>query len=106
MASVALTDDEVTRALAKQQGWRRVGEALVRELIFPDFDAAMDFFERVARAAVDYGRRPDMCVYEFNHVRLRIANPNHAGFTQAEMRLAEKVNAIIGRHHPGAAQGR
>jgi 4a-hydroxytetrahydrobiopterin dehydratase len=103
MAGVALSDRELTRALAKQQGWRRVGEALVRELSFRDFEEAMRFFERVAEAAVDYGRRPDMCLYEFNHVRLRIANPNHAGFTHAEVRMAEKVSAILDEHHPDAS---
>jgi hypothetical protein len=30
-------------------------------------------------------------------VRLMISNPNHAGLTKAELRLAEKVNAVIDR---------
>jgi pterin-4a-carbinolamine dehydratase len=51
--------------------------------------------ERVADAAVDYERRPDMCVSEFNRVRLTIANLHHAPLTQAELRLAEKVDAIV-----------
>jgi pterin-4a-carbinolamine dehydratase len=67
-----------------------------------DFDDALALVERVAKAAVDYGRRPDMCISENNHVRLSIANLNHAGFTIAEIRLARKVDAILDEHHPGA----
>jgi 4a-hydroxytetrahydrobiopterin dehydratase len=99
---MTLSDAEVDRALAAHRGWRREGMTLVRELTLRDFEEAMRFLERVADAAVDYGRRPDMCVSEYNRVRLTIANLHHAGFTLAEMRLLEKVNAILDEHHPDA----
>jgi pterin-4a-carbinolamine dehydratase len=69
--------------------------ALVRELRTRDFDQAMEILERVAACAIDYGRRPDMCISEFNHLRLSISNPHHAGFTAAELRLATKVSAAL-----------
>lgn len=78
-------------------GWRQTGEALVRELSFRDFDEALAFVDRVAAAAEDHLRRPDMCILDFNRVRLTIRNPNHAGITPAEWRLAEKVDVVIGR---------
>jgi pterin-4a-carbinolamine dehydratase len=77
------------------QGWRRAGESLVRELPFRDFDEAIAFLQRVAACAEDHLRRPDMCILDFNHVRLTITNPHHAGVTQAELRLAQKVNEVI-----------
>jgi pterin-4a-carbinolamine dehydratase len=76
-------------------GWRRVEESLVRDLLFRDFDQALGFVEQVATAAKDHLRRPDMCIYEFNRVRLTIANPRHAGVTAAELRLLAKVDALI-----------
>lgn len=78
-------------------GWRRTGSSLVRELTFRDFDQAMAFLEEVATTAEDHLRRPDMCIFDFNRVRLTITNLNHSGITQAELRLAEKVDAIIDR---------
>ena len=83
--------------------WRRHGNALVRELGFRDFEEAMTFMQRVADAAVDYQRRPDMCVSEYNRVRLTVANLHHAPPTRAEQRLAAKVDAIVEEHHPLAA---
>ena len=76
-------------------GWRRSGQALIRELAFRDFDEAMIFVEQVANAAEDHLRRPDMCILDFNRVRLSVANPRHAGITPAELRLVAKVNELI-----------
>jgi 4a-hydroxytetrahydrobiopterin dehydratase len=101
--STTMADADVDRALGgRDGGWRRRGDALVRELRFRDFEDALAFVERVAAAAVDYRRRPDMCISEYNHVRLSVANLHHAGVTPAEVRLAQKVDAIIEEHHPDA----
>jgi pterin-4a-carbinolamine dehydratase len=83
--------------------WKRRGEALVRELRFRDFDEAMGFVQRVADEAVDYGRRPDMCILESNHVRLTVANPHHAGVTPAEERLMQRVDAVVAEEYDHAA---
>ncbi len=67
----------------------------MREFQFRDFSEALAFLERVAVAAEDYLRRPDMCIVEFNVVRLTITNPHRAGITAAELRLAEKVDLVV-----------
>jgi pterin-4a-carbinolamine dehydratase len=77
-------------------GWRQIRpDALTRELRLRDFDAALALVNRLAQAAEDHLRRPDMCITEFNHVQITVANLHHAGLTQAEFRLLEKVNAVI-----------
>jgi pterin-4a-carbinolamine dehydratase len=77
-------------------GWRRVRhDALTRELRMRDFDAALALVNRLAQAAEDHLRRPDMCITEFNYVQITVANLHHAGLTEAEFRLLEKVNAVI-----------
>lgn len=83
------------RRLSGRPGWRRSGQALSRELAFRDFDEAMAFVEQVAKAAEDHLRRPDMCILDFNRVRLTVANPRHAGITPAELRLVAKVDELI-----------
>jgi pterin-4a-carbinolamine dehydratase len=75
--------------------WRRRGETLVRHIVMRDFEAAWDLVRHIAAHAEDYGRRPDMCVSEYNRVRLTIANLHHAGITRAEERLAAKVDAAV-----------
>ena len=82
--------------------WRVDGRSLVREWRFRDFEGALGFVETLGTEAVDYLRRPDMCIDEFNHVRIKITNPHHGDLTRAEERLAAKVDAVIERHHPDA----
>jgi 4a-hydroxytetrahydrobiopterin dehydratase len=94
--------EEVNRALTAQPRWRRDGDGIVREIQLRDFDEAFQLIGRVARAAEDHGRRPDMCISEFNKVRLTIANPHHAGLTLAEVRLAARTDAAIGDVHAGS----
>jgi pterin-4a-carbinolamine dehydratase len=76
--------------------WRLVGDALVRDVMMRDFDEAFRLLERIAAAAEDHFRRPDMCISEFNRVSITISNPHHAGITDAERRLAAKVDAAMG----------
>ena len=90
-----MSTTSVTRRRPPAAGWRLVGQALVREFAFRDFDHGLAFVERIASGAEDHLRRPDICILDFNRVRLRIANPNRAGITQAELRLADKVNAVV-----------
>jgi pterin-4a-carbinolamine dehydratase len=74
----------------------------VREIEFRDFSDALAFFERIALTVEDHLRRPDMCILNYNRVRLTIGNPHHAGLTAAEIRLAEKVNALIDPDSPAS----
>jgi pterin-4a-carbinolamine dehydratase len=76
------------------RGWTNEGGALVRYLMFRDSEQALDFAEDLARQAVDYGRRPDVSTRSYV-MTLRIENPNHAGVTPAELRLARKVNDVL-----------
>jgi pterin-4a-carbinolamine dehydratase len=99
---MALSEGELRAALNDRRGWRQVGDTLVRELTFRDFEDGLRFMEEVAAAAVDYRRRPDMCITEYSRVRLTVSNLHHAGFTLAELRLASKVDAIIAERHPDA----
>jgi pterin-4a-carbinolamine dehydratase len=91
----------IANASPRVRPWRRDGDSLVRELTFRDFDGAMGFVERVAREAVDFERRPDMCIEQFNHVALTIRNLNRAGITEAERRLVDRVDAIVGAYGSG-----
>ena len=76
-------------------GWRTEGDSLVREIEFADFSDAVAFLERIALAVEHRPPRPDMCILSTTCVRLTIGNPEHAGLTAAEIRLAETVNRLI-----------
>ena len=80
--------------------WRREGDSLVREIGFRDFSDAVAFLERIAYTIEDHARRPEMYILRRTCVRLTIGNPDQAGLTAAEIRLAEKVNRLIDPDSP------
>jgi 4a-hydroxytetrahydrobiopterin dehydratase len=87
-----MTEEELREALAQRPGWRRQGDALVREHLFRDYPEALAYLERVGLAAEDWFRHPDVAIVDGNRVRVTIANPNNAGLTEAELRLAARVD--------------
>jgi 4a-hydroxytetrahydrobiopterin dehydratase len=79
--------------------WNLAGETLFRDLAFRSFEDGMEFMDTLAAEAVDYGRHPEMRISE-GQVRVSIRNSNRAGITQAELRLAQKVDTVIDNHGP------
>lgn len=90
-----LTAAELRRALREHPEWKIDGQQLVRELRFKDFERAFACVRRLAAEARDFQRHSDICLQDGNRVRVSIANPNHAGFTVGELRLAERVDAVL-----------
>ena len=97
-----LSQAELREALRERPRWRREGNGLVREQAFRDYAGALAFVERIGVAAEDYYRHPDIAISDGNRVRVRIANVNNAGITDAELRLAAKVDevALAPAHEP------
>jgi 4a-hydroxytetrahydrobiopterin dehydratase len=96
MEASPATMEAITAAMAK--GWREHGLELVRDFRFRDFDDALRFVEAIAPKAVDFGRHPDVRM-SMGDVRFAVCNPNHAGLTEAELRLASKFDAALEEHH-------
>src|SRR3954451_17163090 len=78
----------------KRLGWHDRGDALERVLRFRDREQAVRAGEYVTLKAVDWLRRPYITVAR-NELHVVIANPNNAGVTPAELRLASKVSAVV-----------
>ena len=85
--------------------WRTEPNALVRELTFKDYAEALRFVDVLGERAVDYERRPDVSIVDFNRVRVCVDNLHHAGITEAERRLARKVDAVLAEY-PRPTAGR
>ena len=74
--------------------WRQEGDALVRDLEFADFAAAMAFVNRVAEVAEEANHHPDILVHGWNKVRLSLMNHSEGGLTAADFELAERIDGL------------
>ena len=74
--------------------WRQEGDALVRDLEFDDFAAAMAFVNRVAEVAEQRNHHPDILVHGWNNVRLTLSTHSQGGVTDADHALAEQIDSL------------
>src|SRR3954447_15860117 len=76
--------------------WRQEGDALVRDLEFKDFAAAMAFVNQVAEIAEERNHHPDILVHGWNKVRLTLSTHSEGGVTDNDRQLAEKIEGLWG----------
>lgn len=77
-----------------ERDWRHEDDALVRDLAFPDFAAAMWFVNRVAELAEERGHHPDILVHGYNRVRLTLSTHSAGAVTEADHALAAAIDAL------------
>lgn len=88
-----LSDSEVAQRLEGGE-WRRDGDAIVRDLAFADFAAAIAFVDRVAERAEAANHHPDILVHGWNNVRLTLSTHSEGGLTAADFALAQQLDAL------------
>jgi 4a-hydroxytetrahydrobiopterin dehydratase len=85
-----LGDQEITERLAELEGWRRDGDAIVRDRELADFAAAMRWVNEVAGEAEAADHHPDILIHGWNKVRLSVTNHSAGGLTRADFDLAPR----------------
>ncbi|MCC7363797.1 MAG: 4a-hydroxytetrahydrobiopterin dehydratase [Dehalococcoidia bacterium] len=88
------TEAQVAEAVAALDGWAADGDSLVRRFEFADHITAMGFVVRVAMAAEAMDHHPDLRIV-YNRVELRLSSHDAGGVTARDVRLAERVNALV-----------
>ena len=88
-----LTDEQIEQGLSGSE-WSRDGDAIVRDLKFDDFAAAMVFVNRVAEAAEEANHHPDILVHGWNRVRLSLTNHSEGGLTDPDFAMAARFDAL------------
>ena len=74
--------------------WHEEDAALVRDLEFKDFGAAMALVNEVADAAEEAGHHPDILVHGWNKVRLTLSTHSAGAITDADHALAATIDEL------------
>lgn len=91
-----LQQSEIEERL-RASAWRgeREAAAIVRELSFEDFRAAIAFVNRVADLAEAANHHPDITVHGWNKVRLELSTHSAGGLTDADFELAGRIEELL-----------
>lgn len=88
-----LDDDEIERRLGELPGWRRRENAITRQFKFDDFQASVDFVNRITPAAEDMNHHPDLAI-SWNTVDCTLSTHSQGGLTEADFDLARQINDL------------
>jgi 4a-hydroxytetrahydrobiopterin dehydratase len=89
-----LSNNEVRERLRSLPNWNEERDEIVRQVVFHDFIAAMDFVNAVAAKAESAGHHPDIDI-RYNKVRLALVSHDAGGLTQRDFDLAESIEALL-----------
>lgn len=90
-----LTKTEAERLMAELTGWdlSRDGKSIEKDLIFKNFDKAMDFVNMVADLAEFEQHHPDIDI-RYNKVKLVLSTHSIGGLSRNDFILASKIDRI------------
>jgi 4a-hydroxytetrahydrobiopterin dehydratase len=88
-----LTPGQIKAALPMVKEWKKQSAEIRRTFEFKDFAAAMEFVNRVARAAEEANHHPDIDI-RWNKVTLALATHSEGGLTQNDFDLAKKIDGL------------
>lgn len=85
-----LSDQEIDEALTRCDGWRRDGDAIVKEFDRGDFAGSVDFVNAIAHGAEEMNHHPDVAI-SWSKVTVSITTHTEGGLTNSDFELARKV---------------
>lgn len=91
VTTMLLTENAIATGLASLPNWRREGNELIRDLIFADFRAALDFVNLIGEEAEAVDHHPDILLHGWNKVRLALQTHSVGGLTQKDFDLASRI---------------
>jgi 4a-hydroxytetrahydrobiopterin dehydratase len=88
-----LEDSEIEARLSQLEGWKREGDAIVKEFERGDFVGSVRFVDSVVGPAEEMGHHPDLEI-SWDTVKVTISTHSEGGLTGADFELAGKIDAL------------
>ncbi len=98
VSSARLDDKEISRKLADLNGWRREGDAIVKQFKFDGFPEAVAFIERLVPGAEKADHHPDITI-NYSRVTLSYSTHSEGGLTDKDFdgaRMADQCALLAG----------
>jgi 4a-hydroxytetrahydrobiopterin dehydratase len=89
----SLSDLEIQRALGSLPGWARRSDLLVKTFTFKVFADAVDFVQRVARAADAANHHPDIDI-RYTKVTCMLTTHDAGGISEKDLALAATIETL------------
>ena len=74
--------------------WITVPEHLEKEFTFQNFEEALIFVNEVGKLAESMNHHPDISLYSYKHVRLKLTSHDKGHVTDKDRQMADKIEQI------------
>lgn len=93
-----LNIDQAKNFLSQAKNWALSSSDIKRTFVLKDFITAMLFINEIAQIAETEQHHPDMRVYRYNRVDVRLMTHSVNGLTINDFILAAKINQLVAEH--------
>ncbi len=93
---VKLSGDELSRRAAALPDWRVRDGRLAKTFVFPDFQGALDFVNRIGAVAEELGHHPDIHL-TWGRADIETWTHDAGGITDSDFTLAAKIDEQISK---------
>ena len=94
MDNSVLSEEEIYRKVAKIPMWILKGNLLTRELVAPNFSAALGIVFSIGVVAESLNHHPDILIYGWNKIRVETTTCDLGGLTELDFVLAQKIDEL------------
>jgi len=91
-----MTDQEIEQRLSELNDWKRQGDRLCKQFLFPDFVQAFGWMTSVALSAEKADHHPDW-KNVYNRVDVELSTHDAGGITDKDFRLAAVMDGCHAR---------
>ncbi len=88
-----LTLENIKEKMGRLQNWALDGSMIVKDIMFPDFKAAMEFINKVAEIAEKHNHHPYITI-DYNHVHLSLITHEINSLGDKDFEVAEEIDKI------------
>ena len=86
-----LNEESVKGWLKGHAGWKRKGDALIKQFDFPSFRDSIVFVNRLATIADQSNHHPDIDI-RYDKVRVSLTTHDAGGITESDLQVAEQID--------------
>jgi 4a-hydroxytetrahydrobiopterin dehydratase len=88
-----LSDEDIEGQMERVPEWTRDGDSIKREYKFEDFQASVDFVNRLTPPAEEMNHHPDISI-SWNRVECTLSTHSQGGLTEDDFELASRIDAL------------
>ncbi len=70
------------------------GQSIVKTFGFKDFNEAIEFINKIRDVAEEQGHHPDLRVYSYNKVEVKLTTHSANGLTEKDFNTASEIDKI------------